>query len=200
MPFPNVSLQTWLPGGLVAAGLLGLHLLATNGTGTLSDTWRAHVAVTPATTLSHAWRHLVAGFFHKSWGHLAYNLTVFAVAYTFATRQMSPALTLANAYWIGPFVVFTLHLLLVLPLARLGVPYATGALSYPLVGFSVMAYSIAGAALTLAPKPVAVAVFAAVAAFEVLLAVLSTGPFIFLYHLGGLALGYWVRTVCLTPA
>lgn len=103
----------------------------------------------------------------------------------------------AHAYWIGPFVVFTLHLLLVLPLARLGLPYAVGALDYRLVGFSVMAYSIAGAAFTPAAPPTVAWFAAGLVAYEVALAVLYTGPFIFAYHLGGFALGYWVRTLLL---
>lgn len=197
MTLPRMPLSALWTGLAVAIGLLGLHLAASQGTGTLSDAWRSQVAITPATTMSHWWRHLVAGFFHKSWGHLAYNLAVFAVAFAVATRQMSPTLTLANAYWIGPFVVFTLHLLVVLPLANAGVPYAKNALDYPLVGFSVMAYSIAGAAFTQAPTWLAATFFAALVTFEVVLAFLSTGPFIFLYHLSGFALGYWVRKLWL---
>lgn len=175
--------------------LTALHLWATNGTGTLTDPMRARLAVTPATTLSLWWHHLWAGVFHKSWGHLAYNLAVLAVAFPFAARQMGPLATLANAYWIGPFVVFSLHLLLVLPLAHAGVPYATKALAYPLVGFSVMAYSIAGAALTLAPAKAALLAGAAIVAFEVVMALLSTGPFVGVYHVAGLGLGYYVRTL-----
>lgn len=183
--------------GSVVAALLGLHLWATHGTGALTDPLRAHLAVTPATTLSRWWHHLWAGFFHHSWGHIAYNLTVFAVAFPFAARQMGPLATMANAYWIGPFVVFTLHLLLVLPLANAGVPYAAKALGYPLVGFSVMAYSLVGAALTLAPAKPALLFAAGLLAFEAVLAVVATGPFIAVYHIGGFALGYYVRTLWL---
>lgn len=190
---PSAVLASFLG---VAALLIGLHLWATNGAGVLREPRQDDLAVTPATTLSLWWHHLWAGLFHKSWGHLAYNLAVLAVALPFATRQMGPLATLGNAYWIGPFVVFTLHLLLVLPLAHAGNGSAVRALDYPLVGFSVMAYSVAGAALTLAaPKVVAIAA-AGIAVFEIVLALLgSTGPFIFAYHLGGLAMGFWVRTL-----
>lgn len=184
----------------VMGALLGLHLWATHGTGALGDAMAGRLAITPATTLSHWWRHLWAGLFHKSWGHIAYNLAVFAIAFPLATRQMGPLATMANAYWIGPFVVFALHLLVVLPLAHAGVPYAARALDYPLVGFSVMAYSVAGAAFVLAPWKVAAGFAVALVAFEVALAVLSTGPFIWLYHLGGFALGYWVRVLWLRTA
>lgn len=181
----------------VAGLLVGLHLWATHGTGVLADPLRSRLAVTPATTLSLWWHHLWAGLFHKSWGHLAYNLAVFAVAFPFATRQMGPLATMANAYWIGPFVVFALHLAVVLPLAHAGVPYATKALDYPLVGFSVMAYSLVGAALVLAPAKWALLAAAALVAFEVVMAVVSTGPFVSAYHVGGFALGYWVRMLWL---
>jgi hypothetical protein len=184
-------------GGVVAV-LVALHLWATHGTGTLGEPMRSRLAVTPATTLSLWWHHLWAGFFHKSWGHLAFNVAIFAAAFPFATRQMSAAATLGNALWIGPFTVFTLHLLLVLPLAGAGSAYASRALHYPLVGFSVMAYSIAGAALTLLSPSRAVLAGTIVLAGEAALALLlSTGPFVAVYHGAGFAFGYYVRTLWL---
>lgn len=183
--------------GVVMGGLVALHLVATRGTGDLREPEKSALAVTPPTTLTQWWHHLWAGFFHHSWGHLAFNLAVFAVAFPLATRQMGPVQAMANAYWIGPFVVLTLHLLLVLPLAKAGVPYAVAALDHHLVGFSVMAYSLAGAAFTLASPGAAAVAFAGLVAFELVLAVLTTGPFIFAYHLGGFALGYWVRVLLL---
>lgn len=192
---PSVPALTLAVMAVVAAALVALHLAATRGTGELRPPEEERLAVTPRTTLT-AWQHhLWAGLFHHSWGHLAYNLAVFAVAFPFAARQLGPLAALGNAYWIGPFVVLTLHLLLVLPLAKLGVPYALAALDRPLVGFSVMAYSLAGAALTLAPGKAAVAAFGAVVAYEVALAFVATGPFIFAYHVAGFALGYWVRVL-----
>jgi hypothetical protein len=179
----------------VAALLVGLHLWATKGTGELREPEQSRLAVTPRTTLSLWYHHLWAGLFHKSWGHLAYNLAVFAVAFPLATRTMGPVQTMAHAYWIGPAVVLALHLLVVLPLANAGAPYAMRSLDYPLVGFSVMAYSIAGAALTLAPPKTAIVVAAGLVAFEALLAVVSTGPFIGLYHTVGFAVGYLVRSL-----
>jgi membrane associated rhomboid family serine protease len=184
--------------GLVMAALLALHLAATRGTGDLREPERSRLAVTPATTLSHWWHHLYSGLFHKSWGHIGYNLAVFAAAFVFATRQMGPLQAMANAYWIGPFVVFTLHLLLVLPLAHAGLSYAVKALDYPLVGFSVMAYSVAGAAFVLAPPAWALGFAGSLVVYEVAMAAFgATGPFIFAYHLGGFGLGYWVRTLLL---
>jgi hypothetical protein len=191
MPEP----ATWVCLGVVAAALLTVHLVATRGTGHLEGQPLATASVTPATTLTHWWHHLWAGFFHHSWGHLAYNVAVLAVALPFAARQQPAWLTLANAYWIGPFVVFTLHLALVLPLAHAGVPYAERALDYRLVGYSVMAYSIAGMALTLAPANAAWIAAGALAVYEAALAVWVTGPFIGVYHVAGFGMGYWVRTL-----
>ncbi|HJQ93549.1 MAG TPA: hypothetical protein VJ874_04605 [Candidatus Thermoplasmatota archaeon] len=199
-------MPTWPPLGVVLSGLgvvlalAAIHAVATQGTGHLGDAAKAQLAVTPATTLSHWWRHLWAGLFHNDPLHIGYNLAVFAASFWFATRQMSWAGTLANMYWIGPFAVFTLHLLVVLPLAKLGVPYAVEALHKPLVGSSVMAYSVAGAAFTLAPAWAAVGFAAVLVAYELVLAAFGTGPFIWLYHLGGFALGYWVRTLWLGTA
>ena len=199
-------MPTWHPLGVFLSGLgvmlalAAVHAVATHGTGQLGDAAKAQLAITPATTLSHGWRHLWAGFFHTDLLHIGYNLAVFAVSFWFATRQMSWAGTLANMYWIGPFTVFTLHLLVVLPLAKLGLPYAVAALHKPLVGFSVMAYSVAGAAFTLAPAWVAAAFAVFLVAYELVLAAFGTGPFIWLYHLGGFALGYWVRTLWLGTA
>ena len=186
--------------GAVMVALLALHLVATRGTGELKDPEKQAIAVSPRTTLSLWYHHLWAGLFHHTWGHLAYNLVVFAVAFPFAARTLSPLATMANAYWIGPFVVFTLHLLLVLPLAKLGVGYAVQALDYRLVGFSVMAYSVAGAAFTQANPSTVAWVSVGLVAYEVVLAFTSTGPFIFAYHLGGFGLGYWVRRLIVADA
>lgn len=186
---------TFVAFGLVAGGLAAVHLVATHGTGVLDGPVLGKAAITPATTLSQWWHHLWAGFFHRSWGHLLFNLAVLAVALPFAAKGPGPWWTLANAYWIGPLTVFVLHLLVVLPLASLGVPYAVRALDLPLVGFSVMAYSVAGMALTLAPGPVALRVAAVVVVAEAALAVWVTAPFIAVYHVAGLGLGYWVRTL-----
>jgi hypothetical protein len=186
---------TLLAMALVAAGLLVVHLVATHGTGSLDGQALAIASISPSTTLSLWWHHLWAGFFHRSWGHLAYNVAVLLIALPFAVRQQGPLLTLANAYWIGPFTVFTLHLLVVLPLAGAGVPYAVKALEVPLVGFSVMAYSLAGMALTLAPPWVAIAAFGALVLYETALAIWVTAPFIGLYHVMEFAMGFWVRTI-----
>lgn len=186
----------WTPqASLVLGGtcalLLATHIVATQATGVLKDGMFARAAITPATTLSHWWHHAWAGFFHRSWGHLAFNLAVFAVAFPFAIRGLEPWKVLANAYWIGPFTVFTSHILVVLPLAMMGLPYAIRSLNGPLVGFSVMAYAVVGMALTTTPTPIAVAFLVGIVAFEAVAATFVTGPFIWFYHLAGLGLGYW---------
>lgn len=195
MQVPTVATILWWAG--VAGALVGVHLLATHGSGTLEGNSLSRIAITPATTLTHWWRHLWAGFFHTSWAHLTFNLAVFTLAMAFATRDQPAWATLANALWIGPLTVFVLHLVLVLPLATTGVPYAIKALDIPLVGFSVMAYSMGGMALVVAPPMLAGGLALLVVALEVVFAIWVTGPFIAVYHLAGFGLGWWVRILWL---
>jgi hypothetical protein len=181
---------------VIPVTLAAVHLVVAGPSGHLDEAARSRLAITPATTLSHWWRHLWAGLFHKSWAHLAFNVTVFALGLTVASRAMSPWVPLGNAYWIGPFTVFAIHLLVILPLATWNVPYAVRALDVPLVGFSVMAYSMAGmATTTLAPAATWIVV-GAVVALELTVGLLgATAPFVAVYHLAGFGLGFWVRTL-----
>lgn len=188
-----MTTQALVLGGAILLTLLVVHVVATHGTGTLRDPLRSQVAITPRTTLSHWWHHLVAGFFHNSWGHLAYNSVLFAIAWTFSTRAASPWTTAGTMYAIGPSVVFLLHLAMVRPLAASGLAYAQQAMDLPLVGFSVMAFSVAGMALAQLPTWGAAASLAGIAVYEVVLAVWVTQPFVFAYHLAGLMAGFAVR-------
>jgi hypothetical protein len=176
------------------AGLGAIHAVASGGTFTLRPGVLAAVGITPATTLSRGWLHLVAGLFHTTPLHIGFNLALFAAALPFAARGHSAWGTLGAAYLVGPAVVLAAHLLLVRPLAAAGMPYAVAAMDLPLVGFSVIAYATAGMAVAQAPAAWAVGLSCLVLAFE-LGAGLGrfTGPFIFAYHLLGFAAGALLR-------
>lgn len=186
----------------VMVGLAILHGVATRGTMTLPNQVMDAVAITPRTTLTHWWRHLVAGFFHRNAGHLLFNLALFGSSFMLAA-QFGPSRALAMAYVLGPVSVVLVHLLLVVPLAYGGFGYAASAMDRPLVGFSVIAYATAGLALAVLLRTNAwvfgTLLFVALA-FE-LVAGLGrfTGPFIFVYHLVGLGCGlatglFWARS------
>jgi hypothetical protein len=182
----------------VVAGLLAIHLVASAGTFTLTEPRLSRIAITPATTLSLWWRHLWAGLFHTTPLHILFNLALFSLAFPFAIRGHTPLGTFLSGYAIGPVVVLLLHLALVRPLAGAGIPYAVGAMHVPLVGFSVIAYSIAGMAVMALPSPtLRLGVVGAVLAFEVVggAVLRATGPFIFVYHLAGFCTGMLLRTV-----
>ncbi len=198
----SVPLSTGAVYAGVVALLLGLHLLVSWPGFTIQAVWLNRLGVTPATTLSQWWRHLEAGLFHTTPGHILFNLALFTLAFPFAARAHDPLRTVLGAYWLGPFVVFGLHLVLVLPLAKLGVPYAVSALDRPLVGFSVIAYATTGMALAGLSLPWALGLGTVAVAFELTGGVLlnATGPFIFVYHLGGLAAGFAARAFFRQPA
>ncbi len=185
--------------GLSWAAIVGVlvtvHLIASGGTLTIKPTVLQAVAITPETTLSRWWNHLVAGFVHTSALHIVFNLALFSLAFPYATRSHSVASTLAAAYAISLFGVLILHLALVRPLAAAGWPYAQAAMTIPLVGFSVIAYATAGMAVADFASPLAAfAVTGLVVAFE-LGAGLGrfTGPFIFVYHVMGFFAGIATR-------
>ncbi|HUR62715.1 MAG TPA: hypothetical protein VM286_10185 [Candidatus Thermoplasmatota archaeon] len=182
----------------VVTGLLALHLVASAGSFTLTEPRLSRIAITPASTLSMWWRHLWAGLFHTTPLHILFNLALFSLAFPFAIRGHTPLATFLTGYAIGPIVVLLLHLALVRPLAGAGIPYAVGAMHVPLVGFSVIAYSIAGMATMAIPSPaLRLGTVVLVLAFEVTAGVLlrATGPFIFVYHLAGFSTGMVLRVV-----
>lgn len=193
------SSYTSMPAATLGLGLgvmlllLAIHVVASGGTGRILASVQDRVAVTPATTLSHGLRHLVAGLFHSTWGHIAFNLGLFALAYPVASQAASAPKLLLFAYLAAPACVLLLHLVLVRPMAGAGNAYALSAMDRPLVGFSVMAYTIAGVATrhVAASRPLAGAALAAlVAAFELVVGLTGrTGPYIFVYHLAGFTAG-----------
>lgn len=178
---------------LVAAVLLAAHLAATHGTGQLSDPEKSRVAVSPAAALALSPNLAWAGLFHFSWRHLVYNLCLFAFAFPLATRTASPWATLATSAAISVAAVLALPALVIQPLAGLGVAYAQVAMEQPLVGASIGIYAIAGAALASMPRRAAAWLATAGVTAEVVAAFLGTRPFVFAFHLTGLALGYAVR-------
>lgn len=192
-----MPLPAWTVWGAAVALLLGIHLIASSGSFTLAEPRLSQIGITPATTLTHWWRHLWAGLFHTTPLHIVFNLALFTAAFFFATNGHDPLRTLLGAYWIGPVSVFLLHLILVLPLAHAGLPYAVSALDRPLVGFSVITYAVVGMALAQAPLPWMLGLSGLVVAFEVVggAVLQATGPFIFVYHLVGFGLGFLARRV-----
>lgn len=182
------GLAAWV--GVVAI-LVVVHLFASGGTFTIRPATLHAVGITPETTLSRWWNHFAAGFFHTTPLHILFNLALFSVAFPFAIRGQNVGWTLAAAYLVSLIGVFVLHLALVRPLAAAGVPYAVQAMTIPLVGFSVVAYTTAGMAVAGLASPVAALLFAgAVLVFEVGGGLSGlTGPFIFVYHLMGFSAG-----------
>ena len=188
---PTVAVYACVVGGLVV-----LHLVATGGTWTLAQATLDRIGITPARTLVDGVRHLWAGFFHSNALHIGFNLILFSAAFPLAAGQ-TPLRAFAVAYLIGPLSVLTLHLAVVRPLAAAGWPYAVSAMDRSLVGFSVIAYATAGMAFAVLAERNALA--AALIAGGVLVVELvaglsgATGPFIFVYHLVGFALGWAAR-------
>ncbi|MEK6986154.1 MAG: hypothetical protein AABX89_07215 [Candidatus Thermoplasmatota archaeon] len=193
----GIPTATWATYGAVVAGLVAIHLIATGGSWTLSQAAQDRIGITPARTLADGVRHLWAGFFHTTPGHIAFNLLVFSAAFPFAAGA-SPVRSFAVAYLIGPLSVLTLHLTVVRPLAATGFPYAVQAMERSLVGFSVIAYATLGMAIAVLAlrQPVAALVASGiVVAFELVVGLSgTTGPFIFVYHLVGFGVGWAVRS------
>ncbi|HEX9816540.1 MAG TPA: hypothetical protein VGB18_06130 [Candidatus Thermoplasmatota archaeon] len=182
-------------GGVVLV-LVALFFVTTAGNGfRLAEETKNRVSITPATTVSKFHRHFVAGLFHDNLVHIGFNLAIFTAGYWLATQRASSFTTVGASYGLGILVVFLLHLVLVLPLARLGIPYAERALDFPLVGFSVIAYACLGAGVDLFPALTQLIVFGVVILFEVGAGVFVTGPFISVYHVTGFALGFYVRSL-----
>ncbi len=180
----------------VVLGLASIFLSTTAGNGfRLTDDTKNRVAITPATTVSKFHRHLIAGLFHDNLAHIGFNLAIFTAGYWFATQRAAPFVTVGPSYGIGILVVFLTHLVIVLPLAKMGLPYAERALDYPLVGFSVIAYATLGAGVHLFPTFTQLIVFGVVLAFEVGAGIFVTGPFISVYHVTGFLMGFYIRSL-----
>lgn len=196
MPWPRpivLGLLAW-----VWTLLLAAHLAAAGADGQLEGPMLDRLAVTPLQALDLSPHLLWAGLFHFSWQHLAYNLVLFAVAFPLATRgggRWTPFTTLASAVAVSLAVVLVLPALVIRPLAGLGIAYAADALDERLVGASIAIYAVAGAALARLPRRVAAPLAAAGIVAEVVAALVGTRPFVFAFHLAGLALGYAVRVV-----
>ncbi|MES2154886.1 MAG: hypothetical protein V4510_07095 [bacterium] len=197
--YPNGrGLAVWL--GVVCL-LVVVHVFASGGTFTIRSTTLNAVAITPETTLSRWWNHVVAGFFHTTPIHLAFNVALFSLAFPFAIRGQSLWATLASAYAVSLFGVLLLHLAVVRPLAAAGLPYAVQAMTIPLVGFSVVAYATAGMAVAGIASPLlALGLGATVVVFEAAAGLGGfTGPFIFVYHLTGFLAGLGPRGFAIIP-
>lgn len=165
----------------------------------LSEEHQKKVAITPATTVSRFHIHFVAGSFHHSVVHIAFNLTIFTIGYWLATQRFHPVTTVATSYAISMVSVFLLHIFLVLPLAKLGLPYAVRSLDVPLVGFSVIAYATLGAGIHELPRAGQIATALAVVLFEVAAGVVVTAPFVSVYHIVGFAIGFYIRWLLIHP-
>ena len=182
----------------VATLLLAAHLSAAGPDGQLEEPMLGKLAVTPLSALALSPHLLWAGLFHFSWQHLGYNLALFAVAFPLATRgrgPWAPLTTLVAAGGIALAVVLALPALVIQPLAGLGIAYAAEALDQRLVGASIAVFAVAGAALANLPRRVAMPLAAAGVVAELVAAAVGTRPFVFAFHLAGLAFGYVSRVL-----
>jgi hypothetical protein len=176
--------------------LITVFFITTGSTGfRLSDETRSRFSVTPATTVSKFYRHFVAGLLHENLLHIGFNLLVFTTGFWLASQRMNPFATVTLAYATGILAVFLSHLLVVIPLAKLGVPYATQSMDRELVGFSVIAYATLGAGLHVLPRMWQLVAAGGVVVFEIGAGFFVTAQFITVYHLVGFGLGYYLRTL-----
>lgn len=173
--------------------LAALYAWSSGWTTSITQAWMARVSISPATTWT-AWpNYVVAAFFHRNPAHLLYNLVVFSVAFPLATRGHSVPGTLGWMLLIGPTVVFLVHVLWIRVMAARGMGSAVAAMDVGLVGFSVMAYAMAGMAL--AKTSWGLYAVAGAVGLELLagLVMHATGPYIWLYHVLGLGAGFVLR-------
>lgn len=185
----------------VLALLWAIHLVATWRHGlALPEGTRAAVGASAQTVWSRFHAHFVAPFFHDGIFHLAYNSLLFALALPVALRAFGlPALPLA--YLASPVAGIVVDALLILPLAKAGNATALEAAPERLVGASVVAFACIGMALVALQPRLGLwtlAVVGGIVVYEVALAAAgTTRPFVWAYHLGGLALGLaaaaWLR-------
>lgn len=182
-------MNRWLALAAVVALLWAIHLAASARNGfALPEATRERVGASASTALSRLHAHFVAPFFHDTLAHLAYNTLLFAIGVPLAVRAMGGG-ALAWAYLASPVAGILVDLLLILPLAALGVEAAVDAAPRRLVGASVVAFALLGLAIA-AQGGAWWWALPALAAYEAALALAGvTKPFVWSYHLAGLALG-----------
>lgn len=179
--------------GALIALVWGIHAALTARHGfALPDALREAWGASARTVFSRAYALFTAPFLHESLGHVAYNSVLFAIGTPFAVRAFGlPAVGVA--YLASPLAGFLVDVLLILPLAALGLPSAVAAAPERLVGASVVAWAAIGMALAAhAPQLgwIAWAAAAAVVAYEAALAFAGvTQGFVWAYHLTGFGLG-----------
>lgn len=176
---------------VLAAALLAVHLAATRGTGVLPDGVREQFGASAATVASRPWAQATTFWLHESWGHVAYNLTLLAATMPFAAGAYGPRVVLLGML-ASVLAGFLVNLLLILPVAAAGAPYATDHMARRLVGASVVAFAGAGMAWTAwgGPGWARAAALGGFVAFEAALAVSGvTRPWVWAYHVTGGLLG-----------
>lgn len=174
-----------------AVALVAVHLAATRGTGVLPDAVREQFGASAATVASRPWAQATAFWFHRSWGHLAYNLAVLLAATPWAVGAYGPRVVLLGML-ASVLAGFLVDLLLILPLAAAGLSHAADHAAHRLVGASVVAFAGAGMAWTAWDGVgwLRAAAFAGFVLLEVGLAVLgATRPWVWAFHVAGGALG-----------
>lgn len=182
--------RSWLLAVGYGLALLAIHLVATRATGTLPQGLHDQVGASAGTVVSRAWAQTTALWFHSSWGHIGYNLTVMALTMPVALGAFGPRALLA-AIVISPLAGFAVNLLLILPLAGVW-SYAGSAVEPRLVGASIAIFAGAGIAWTswsagAGIKGIALGAFLV---YEALLAILGvTQAFVGVYHVMGALMG-----------
>jgi len=170
--------------------LIAVHLVAA-GTHRLPAETLERVGASAGTLLSEPWRQLTALWFHHGWGHLAYNLAVLGATWPVARRRLGPW-TVPLALLASPLVGILVDLALVLPLAAADWSYAVAARDNLLVGASVAVMAGAGMAWWALPRRWHLPVAVAYVAYEAVLALGVTQPFVGVYHVAGASLGAWM--------
>lgn len=182
----------WWATALVLAVLWSVHLAATSGNGfALPEGLRSAVGASATTVLSRFHAHFIAPLFHESLGHLAYNSLLLAVGLPVAVRRFGRGIV-PFAYFASPVAGVLVDLLVILPLAALGIAPAVAAAPERLVGASVVAFAALGMAISAwsGERPRVLLVALGLVLYEIALSALGvTQGFVWLYHLAGLAIG-----------
>lgn len=182
--------RAWLLTLVYGSALLAIHLVATRTTGSLPASIQDTVGASAGTVVSRAWAQTTALWFHSSWGHIGYNLTVVALTMPLAIGAFGPR-ALAAALVISPLAGFAVNLLLILPLAGVW-SYAQSAVEPRLVGASIAIFAGAGMAWVSwsASGILKGSVLVGFLVYEAVLAVLGvTQAFVGVYHVMGALMG-----------